>query len=88
MSGLSSQTEHLIWLQQDGINFPQNLRMLILMGMVSDRPDEGQAEILLIGIREFSLNAVHDEQDLHDVVIDLLQKGLDNGLQRLEILHF
>lgn len=51
------------------------------MSVVSNAPDQGQAKIFLIGIRETALDFIDDFDCLNDVRIDLIKESLNNSLQ-------
>lgn len=58
------------------------------MSVVSNTPDQGQAEIFLIGIWEAALYFVDNLYSLNDVRIDLIKEGFHDSLQGCQILQF
>jgi hypothetical protein len=88
MPCLHSNNKHFLRLQQNLVDFPQSLILLIFVTMITDGPDQCQTQVFLVNVLKTSFDLVDDVDGLHDTVVNFIKISLYYCLQRLNVFGF
>lgn len=86
VSRLHPQHEHLLRLQEYGVDLTQRFMLPVLMTVIANGPYHRQTQVLLVHVLQTALHLVDNVYRLHDVSADLIQIRLYDCLQGFYVL--
>jgi len=85
VAGLGIEHEWVLRFEKQCEDALKQGKLVLSVSVITDRPEERQAQIFLVGVSETGLELLHYLHHTFHVVIDLFQKCVDDYLHRLEV---